>query len=285
MIWWIGHFLAAGIGVSLGLIGGGGSVLALPILVYVLGVPTKAAIPMTLIIVGTVSVLGLIPHWRSGNVNFKAATVFGLATMVGAYAGARLAVWVPGTVQLLLFGLLMFLAALFMIRKGRRRPPPEDALAYYPKPICRWCWLWLPTEGLGVGLMTGLVGVGGGFAIVPALVLLAKVPIKEAIGTSLLVIALNSVTGFMGYLGQVDINYPLMISMTLAASLGTLPGAYLSRYVSAQQLQKGFGYFLLAMAAFVLFQNRPQPTKAAHPPSHGPLASSGKSVPFHHYSS
>ena len=258
MMWWIGHILAACIGISLGLIGGGGSVLALPILVYILEVPTKSAIPMTLVIVGTVSLLGVLPHWKAGNLNWKAAAMFGLATMLGAYGGARLATWVPATIQLLLFGVVMLLAAIFMIRKSRRPVAPStDALAYYPKPICRWCWLWLPTEGLGVGILTGLVGVGGGFAIVPALVLLASVPIKEAIGTSLLVIALNSVTGFLGYWGQVDIEVPLMISMTIAASLGTLPGAYLARYVSAQQLQKGFGYFLLAMAAFVLFQNRP----------------------------
>jgi hypothetical protein len=107
-----------------------------------------------------------------------------------------------------------------------------------------------------VGLLTGLVGVGGGFAIVPALVLLAKLPMKQAIGTSLLIIIANSITGFMGYLGHVDLNWHLIISFIFAASLGTIPGAYLARYVPAQKLQKSFGYFLLAVAAFVLVQNR-----------------------------
>ncbi len=258
MIWWVGHLLAAGIGLSLGLMGGGGSVLALPILVYVLQVPTKAAVPMTLVIVGTVSLLGVIPHWRAGNVNLKAAGIFGLATMVGAFGGAKLAAWVSPTFQLVLFGVLMLVAALFMIRKSTQKIKPEaTSLAYYPKPVCRYCWLWLLTEGIGVGVLTGLVGVGGGFAIVPALVLLGKVPMKEAVGTSLLIIALNAVTGFLGYWGQVNLDIPLMVSMTLAASLGTLPGAYLAQFVSPQHLQKGFGYFLLVMAAFVLFQNRP----------------------------
>ncbi len=264
MIWWIGHILAAGIGLSLGLMGGGGSVLALPILVYVLQVPTKAAVPMTLVIVGTVSLLGVLPHWRVGNVNLKAAGIFGLATMVGAFGGAKLAAWVSPTFQLVLFGILMLVAALFMIRKSTQKVKPEATpLAYYPQPVCRYCWLWLLTEGIGVGVLTGLVGVGGGFAIVPALVLLGKVPMKEAVGTSLLIIALNAITGFWGYWGQVELDIPLMVSMTLAASLGTLPGAYLAQFVSPQHLQKGFGYFLLVMAAFVLFQNRPgQPSQS-----------------------
>jgi uncharacterized protein len=112
------------------------------------------------------------------------------------------------------------------------------------------------SEGLGVGLLTGLVGVGGGFAIVPALVLLGNTPIKEAIGTSLLIIALNSVAGFLGYLGSIPLNWNLMATFTVAASLGTFGGAYLSQFVNPKQLQRGFGYFLLIVASFILFQNR-----------------------------
>jgi hypothetical protein len=180
--------------------------------------------------------------------------------MVGAFVGAKIASlpFVTGSFQLLLFAVMMIVAAGFMIAKSRQTPAktqPED-LAFYPKPVCKYCWLWIPTEGLGVGVLTGLVGVGGGFAIVPALVLLANTPMKEAIGTSLLIIACNSVAGFLGYLGQVPLNWSLMGSFIVAASLGIVAGAYLARYVDAKQLQKAFGYFLLVVAAFILFQNR-----------------------------
>ena len=111
------------------------------------------------------------------------------------------------------------------------------------------------TEGLGVGVLTGLVGVGGGFAIVPALVLLGNTPMREAIGTSLVIIALNAIAGLLGYLGQLTIDWELTLSFTIAAGFGTLLGSYLAQYVSARALQKGFGYFLLAVAAFVLAQN------------------------------
>jgi uncharacterized membrane protein YfcA len=258
MTWVIGLVLAGGIGLSLGLLGGGGSVLALPVLVYVMGVAPKSAVAMTLIIVGTVSLLGLIPHWRAGNVNLKTALVFGSATMVGTFTGAKVATLpvVSETFQMLLFAVVMLLAAGFMIYRSARPIQPDNPLAGYPKPICKYCWLWLLSEGLAVGLLTGLVGVGGGFAIVPALVLLAKIPMKQAIGTSLLIIIANSITGFLGYLGHVALDWHLIVSFIFAASLGTIPGAYLARYVPAQKLQKSFGYFLLAVAAFVLVQNR-----------------------------
>lgn len=258
MQWILGLVLAGGIGLSLGLMGGGGSVLALPVLVYVMGVPPKSAIAMTLVIVGTVSLLGLIPHWRAGNVNLKTALVFGSATMVGTFTGAKIATLpvVSETFQMLLFAGVMLLAAGFMIYRSARPLKTGDPLALYPQPVCRFCWLWLLTEGLGVGILTGLVGVGGGFAIVPALVLLAKVPMKQAIGTSLLIIIANSVSGFLGYLGHVDLDWHLMVSFIFAASLGTIPGAYLAQFVPAQRLQKVFGYFLLVVATFVLVQNR-----------------------------
>lgn len=259
--WIIGHILAAAIGVSLGLIGGGGSILAVPTLVYVMGVAPKSAIAMSLAIVGAVSLLGVIPHWKLGNVQLKTAGMFGLSTMVGAYLGARIAMlpFVTGIMQMLLFATMMLLAALFMIRKsfqsGTSPPVEVPDLKMYPKPVCKWCWLWLVTEGIGVGALTGLVGVGGGFAIVPALVLLANVPMKQAIGTSLLVIVLNSIAGFLGYFGRVSLNLPLIITFTIAASLGIIAGAYLVRFVKARHLQKAFGYFLLAMAAFIFWQN------------------------------
>ncbi len=257
----LGYGFAALIGVSLGLMGGGGSVLAVPILVYVMGVDPKSAIAMTLFIVGIVSIVGLIPHWRQGNINLKKAAIFGSATMVGAFAGAQLTrlPFITGTVQLILFAVMMLLAAAFMIRKKTtdhvaNQPSVED----YPPPVCRYCWLWLLTEGLGIGVLTGLVGVGGGFAIVPALVLLGKTPMKEAIGTSLVIIVMNALAGFLGYWGQPDVvfDWAIMVNFTFVASLGILIGGYAAKFLKAKQLQQGFGYFLLAVSAFILFQQR-----------------------------
>ncbi|MDY7015773.1 MAG: sulfite exporter TauE/SafE family protein [Cyanobacteriota bacterium] len=257
----VGYFLAIGIGISLGLLGGGGSVLALPVLVYIMGIAPKPAIAMTLIIVGSVSLLGIIPHARRGNLNLKMALIFGTATMLGAYLGARMAAlpWATGSLQMTLFAVSMSIAAGLMIYRTAKTPPSshEDELDSigYAKPLCKYCWLWLMTEGIGVGLLTGLVGVGGGFAIVPALVLLGKIPMRQAIGTSLLIIACNSLAGLLGYLGQIAIDWQLTVSFAFLAGLGTLMGAYLAQFVPARQLQKGFGYFLLAVAAFVLLQN------------------------------
>lgn len=261
LTWIVGHILTLGIGVTLGLLGGGGSVLALPVLVYVMGIGTKTAIPMTLIIVGTVSALGVIPHWRRGNINLRAALVFGSATMVGAFLGAKLAgmPFITPGLQMTLFAIAMFLAAGILIyrtsKKGTTPEPETPNPALYTPPVCKYCWMWLPTEGLGVGILTGLVGVGGGFAIVPALVILGKVPMRQAIGTSLFIIAANSAAGVLGYLGEVPIDWHLTVSFTFAAGLGTVLGSWLMPYIPVSHLQKGFGYFLLAVASFVLFQN------------------------------
>jgi uncharacterized protein len=262
MTWILGHFFTVCIGISLGLLGGGGSVLALPVLVYVMGVAPKPAIAMTLIIVGSVSLLGSIPHARRGNLNFKIAGIFGSATMLGAYLGARIATLpiITSAFQMILFGLSMLVAAGLMIYRSIKAKPEssEDELAsiQYVKPACKYCWLWLMTEGMAVGVLTGLVGVGGGFAIVPALVLLGNIPMRQAIGTSLLIIACNSVAGLLGYLGHVSLDWTLTVSFTFLAGCGTVIGAYLAQFISAKQLQKSFGYFLLAVATFVLIQNR-----------------------------
>ncbi|NJN76327.1 MAG: sulfite exporter TauE/SafE family protein [Synechococcaceae cyanobacterium RL_1_2] len=261
MTWLLGYGLAIVIGVSLGLLGGGGSVLALPVLVYVMDIDPKSAIAMTLIIVGIVSLLGTVPHARKGNVNLKTAVVFGSATMVGAYLGARIATlpFVTSGFQMILFGLAMLSAAVLMIyRTTQTKAEPNQELdqVTYIKPTCKYCWLWLMTEGLGVGVLTGLVGVGGGFAIVPALVLLGKIPMKQAIGTSLLIIACNSIAGLLGYLGHVVIDWQITVGFTFLAAVGTILGSYLTQFVSTQQLQKAFGYFLLIVASFVLIQNR-----------------------------
>lgn len=261
LIWVIGLLLAVCIGISLGLLGGGGSILAVPVLIYVMGVPTKSAVAMSLMIVGSVSLIGAIPHWRAGNINFKNAFIFGATTMLGAFLGAKAAATLPfitEAVQMVLFAGLMLVAAVLMIRRKDRteqpKPEPISSSSSRDNPI--WHWLQITASGLGVGILTGLVGVGGGFAIVPALVLSLKTPMKEAIGTSLLVISMNSATGFLGYLGHVDLDWKLMVGFLLTASVGILIGSYLGRFVSAKQLQRGFGFFLLAMSAFILFENR-----------------------------
>lgn len=258
----IGHLLSVGIGVSLGLLGGGGSVLALPVLVYVMGIPTKPAVAMTLIMVGTVSAISALSHARRGNVNLRLAAIFGSTTLVGAYLGARLAAqpWVTATVQMTLFGLAMLGAAGLMILRTARTQPgdphqPSPRSNFYYQPVCKYCWLWLMTEGLGIGVLTGLVGVGGGFALVPALVLFGKLPVREAMGTSLLIIAGNSAAGLLGYLNTVPLDGHLITTFTLAAGLGALVGGELSHRIPVQALQKGFGYFLLAIATFVLVKS------------------------------
>jgi hypothetical protein len=225
-------------------------------------VAPKAAIAMTLIIVGTVSLVGAIPHARRGNIALKQGVIFGAATTVGAYFGARLATLptVTAGMQMTIFAVAMLVAAVLMIRRSLKpetmAPADELNAVPYIKPVCKYCWLWLMTEGLGVGILTGLVGVGGGFAIVPALVLLGKVPMRQAIGTSLLIIACNSLAGLLGYLGHINFDWNLTLSFTFLAGIGTVAGAYLAQFISAKQLQKSFGYFLLVVAAFVLVQNR-----------------------------
>lgn len=252
----VGHLLAVAIGLSLGLIGGGGSILAVPILVYVMGVNSKAAIAMSLAIVGTVSVIGAIPHWQQGNVNLKTAIAFIPSAMIGAFLGARVTAlpFITDTFQLICFGIIMAIASILLIRKssapGTNKPTQksQSVLQNIPQGLA------IPLQGFGVGILTGFVGVGGGFLIVPTLVLVAGIPMKEAIGTSLVIIAANSASGFLGYINQVAVDWNLIISFTIAASAGTLLGAYLTRFIEAKQLQKGFGYFVLAAAFFVLIR-------------------------------
>lgn len=256
----IGYLLAIAIGLSLGLIGGGGSVLAVPIMVYVLGVPAKSAIAMSMFVVGFVSLLGVIPQWQQGNVNLKTFAIFTPAAMVGTFLGAKIAgmPWVTDTFQLVAFGVVMVVSSVLMIRKSNKRVPSSvGAMARQETHTHHGVlpnWLLIPIEGVVVGVLTGFVGVGGGFLIIPALVLLGGIPMKEAVGTSLLIIAFKSAIGFMEYLNHVTLDWQLMITFTLAASIGMAGGAYLSRRIDARHLQKGFGYFVLAVAVFVLLK-------------------------------
>ena len=262
----IGHILAVAVGLSLGLIGGGGSILAVPILVYVMGVAPKEAIAISLASVGTVSAIGAIFHGLERRVRGDIALVFAPTAMLGAFIGAYGASWpwVSDTLQLVCFTLVMILASILMIRKGRRQQleleeipvSKQGANPTADRSILKK--ILIPLEGLGIGVLTGFVGIGGGFAIVPALVLLTAIPMKQAIGTSLLIIAFKSVTGFWGYVGQVNMNWTLISSFTLSASAGTIGGTYLGQFIHARVLQAGFGYFILCFAiVLLLFQFSP----------------------------
>jgi uncharacterized membrane protein YfcA len=256
----IGYTLAIAIGLSLGLIGGGGSVLAVPIMVYVLGVPAKSAIAMSMFVVGLVSLIGVIPQWQQGNVNLKTFAIFTPAAMVGTLWGAKIAglPCVSDTLQMVAFGIVMAVSSVLMIRKSHQRVLSSVGAmarqAVKPHHGILPNWLLIPLEGTVVGILTGFVGVGGGFLIIPALVLLGGIPMKEAVGTSLLIIAFKSAIGFMEYLNHVTLDWQLMMTFTLAAGIGMIGGTYLSRRIDARHLQKGFGYFVLMVAVFVLLK-------------------------------
>ncbi|HEU5049716.1 MAG TPA: sulfite exporter TauE/SafE family protein [Gemmatimonadales bacterium] len=247
----LGFALAALIGLSLGMLGGGGSTLTVPIFVYILGFEAKDAIAMSFPVVGATSLVGAVSHWRDGNVEVRTALLFGVVAMAGSFSAARfLAPLMSGALQLALLGMVMLAAAVSMFRSAGRRPLPG---VEHEPPIA------LPLLGLvalGVGAMTGIVGIGGGFLIVPALVILGRVPMKQAVGTSLLVIAMNTASGYFGYAGRVTMAWGFLAGFTLVAIGGILLGSRLVRYVSQGQLKRAFAVFLIAVGAFVFFQNR-----------------------------
>lgn len=248
----LGLSLAALMGLSLGLLGGGGSILTVPIFVYVLGFGPKESIAMGLAVVGATSLMGAASHWREGNVDLKAALTFGGLAMAGTYGGARLAAFVPGAVQLTLFAVVMLVAAWFMFRNGRGEQAAPGSDEVTPAPP----FLVTVLVSMSVGLLTGLVGVGGGFLIVPALVLFARLPMKQAVGSSLLVIALNSFVGFAGYVGQVQVPWGLLGGFTVLAVGGILVGTWAARFITPRALKRAFSVFLLVMGVFILFKNR-----------------------------
>lgn len=226
--------------------------LTVPILVYVFGFPMKAAVPMSLGVVGVTSAIGALRHRRDGTVRLPAALAFAPGAVAGTLLGTRLAALVSGRTQLVLFALVMGAAALAMLRPPK--VPAPGARPGHGPPTLREAIRALPA-GLGVGVLTGLVGVGGGFLIVPALVLLLGLPIHQAVGTSLVVIAVNSAAGVAGYLGRVTLDWATMAGFTAIAIAGVLGGAALAPRVPAARLRRGFAVFLIAMAALILLQN------------------------------
>lgn len=238
--------LAVLVGVALGLLGGGGSILTVPLLAYVAGMDAKQAIATSLLVVGTTSAVAAVSHARAGRVQWRTGLIFGVAGMVGAFGGGLLARFIPGSVLLIGFAVMMIGTAIAMLR-GRKDVGPADAHHRIPMPK-------VVAEGLVVGLVTGLVGAGGGFLVVPALALMGGLPMPIAVGTSLVVIAMKSFAGFAGYLSSVAIDWRIAGMVTAAAVLGALVGARLTALVDPDSLRKAFGWFVLVMSSVILFE-------------------------------
>lgn len=251
--------LAVLIGVSLGLLGGGGSILAVPLLVYVAGLEAKEAIATSLLVVGVTSAVAVLPHARAGRIRWRTGLIFGLAGMVGAYGGGRLAALVPAGILLTGFALMMLATATAMIR-GRRQ---TEGTAAAGKATGELPLLRVVVDGVVVGLVTGLVGAGGGFLVVPALALLGGLPMPIAVGTSLVVIAMKSFAGLAGYLSSVQIDWGLAGAVTVAAVVGSLLGGRLAGRIPENVLRRMFGWFVVVMGVFVLAQQVPRPVLAS----------------------
>ncbi len=242
-----GLALAFVIGLTLGLFGGGGSILTVPVFVYVLGFDPKLAITMSFPVVGATSLVGAIGHWRAGNVRLTNALLFGLVAMAGSYGAARASGLLDGRVQLLILGAAMAAAAVMMLRSASR-----DAAHV---PVERAPSLALYVVALSVGVLTGMIGIGGGFLIVPALVVFGRVPMREAVGTSLLVIAMNCVSGFAGQRAVRAVPWLYVSTFSAVAIAGIVAGTRFAGFVPQRTLKKGFAVLLLVIALLVLWQN------------------------------
>jgi uncharacterized membrane protein YfcA len=241
--------LGFGIGLSLGLMGGGGSLLTVPALVYLVGQTPQAAVTTSLAIVGANSLMGASFHRAQGTLNWKVALSFGGAGMLASYLSAGLSRMLPEALLLVAFALLMLLVGGLML--ARRENDPAKISAPRPLPV-------VVASGVGVGLLTGILGVGGGFLIVPALVMLVGLPMQMAVGTSLIVIAMNSLAGFLGHAGDGSFDATLTVIFTAAGLAGTFAGASLIGRLPAGKLQKIFAWFILALALFLLYDNLSQ---------------------------
>ena len=238
------------IGVSLGLLGSGGSILTVPILVYLVGEPEKLAIAESLGIVAAISFVGAIPYAIKKEIHWKSLFYFGIPGMIGTYGGASISEFISATVQLLIFAGVMLLVAFFMI-KGRNEQTEK------PKTASKWL---LISEGLVVGVLTGLVGVGGGFLIIPALVLLGGLSMRLAVGTSLLIITFKSLIGFLKYMEvlakqDLSMNWDLILIFSLIGAIGSFVGKKIGDKVPQNSLKKGFGYLLVVMGVYIIYTN------------------------------
>lgn len=245
---------AIAIGVSLGLLGSGGSILTVPVLVYLVGQDEKVAIAGSLFVVGTIALAGSMQFLRAGLIDWRNVAIFGVPGMIGTYLGAMLAAYVAGIVQLSLFALVMLLASYLMLR-------PVD-LEHVSTSTPRVPWK-IAIDGLVVGIITGLVGVGGGFLIVPALVLLGGMQMHRAVATSLFIIALKSFSGFYKYLDILDnqdlqLDWNTLLLITGLGIAGSFAGASVANRLPQDTLKKGFGMFLIVMGIYILFRSLPE---------------------------
>ncbi|MBI5330449.1 MAG: sulfite exporter TauE/SafE family protein [Betaproteobacteria bacterium] len=251
-------------GIVLGLFGSGGSIIALPALLYLLHVEPKSAIAMSLGVVAVTATVTGLDNWRRGLVDVRVALVFGIFGVAGTFAGARLGLLTPVVIQLGLFALVMYAAAWRMLKPTRIAAPAAGGVVstgggtlalggchdfFSP------CMGHIALHGIGVGVLTGLVGVGGGFLIVPALVLLSGIPMKTAVGTSLVIVAAKSYAGFLGYMGGVAIDWGVMGSFTAVTVAGSFLGSHFANRISQAMLKTAFAWFLVVVASYILFKS------------------------------
>lgn len=240
--------LGFGIGLSLGLLGGGGSILTVPALVYLVGQTPQAAVTASLAIVGANSAIGALFHRTHGTLNWRVALLFGGVGMASAYLAAGLSRGFSPTLLMVAFALLMIAVGGLMI--FRKQPEPEAG----SEPSLSKILL----GGAGVGLLTGVLGVGGGFLIVPALVMLVGLPMRQAVGTSLVVIAMNSLAGFLGHAGGAAVDMNLILTFVIAGIAGTFLGSRLAQRLQPHRLRRAFALFVIVLAVFLLADNLPK---------------------------
>lgn len=253
----MGYIASLFIGVSLGLIGGGGSILTVPVLVYLFGISPTLGISYSLFVVGFTSLIGAINNYCKGLVNFKTALLFGSSSITTVFITRKFIIpHVPdvffkiGSFQvthalfvMVVFAILMLAASISMIKNNKPAPNANDTTKKKPM---------LLFYGILIGLVTGFLGAGGGFLLIPALVILMKLPMKEAIGTSLLIISLNSLIGFVGDIGRHPIEWKFLLIVTGIAIIGVFAGGFFNQKVNANKLKKGFGLFVLIMGIYIL---------------------------------
>jgi hypothetical protein len=255
-----GFISAFFIGVVLGLIGGGGSILSVPVLVYLMYINPVTATAYSLFIVGFAALVGALKNMKKGLVDYRTAIVFAIPAFIAVYVTRRFVVpAIPDTLfsigdfvltknigVMLFFAILMLLASFSMIR-SKSKGLTEDSEVRYNYPL-------ILVEGAIIGFLTGLVGAGGGFLIIPALVLLAKLPMKKAVATSLLIIAVKSLIGFMGDLENIEIDWAFLLSFTSLSVMGIFVGTWLSKFIDGKKLKKGFGWFVLVMGVYIIIR-------------------------------
>lgn len=245
---WIGALL---VGLSLGILGSGGSILTVPILIYLVGEQGKVAIAESLAIVGAISLAAFIPYAYNKQVHWESVILFGIPSMGGAYLGAFVSIYISANAQLIIFAGVMLLAAVMMFRNSRSGNGPKSVEVV---------WWFLGLQGLLIGVLTGLVGVGGGFMIVPALVLLSGLSIDLAVGTSLIIITMKSLVGFIKYLDVLEklnfnVDIRLMIIFALIGAVGSLVGKKVGAKISSKGLKQAFAVFLVVMGGYVTYMN------------------------------